>query len=126
SGHGIQAALTSMLLKASFQDAARTAAKPGDLLQGMNANLYRFLPSGIYACAGLICIGSDGRLTVANAGLPHPRVVRSDGGVDELPLNGIPLGMMADCDRSLRDEAEVEMSAGDVLVFSTDGLAEAC
>lgn len=126
SGHGIQAALTSMLLKASFQEAARTAATPGDLLQRMNASLHRFLPSGIYACAGLICIGSSGRLTVANAGLPHPRVVRANGSVDELPLNGIPLGMMADCCQSLRDQAEVEMSAGDLLIFATDGLGEAC
>lgn len=126
SGHGIQAALTSMLLKASFQDAARTTATPGDLLERMNASLNRFLPSGIYACAGLICIGTnDGRLVVANAGLPHPRVVRSNGSVDELPLDGLPLGMMAECPQSLRDQTDVEMSADDLLIFATDGLGEA-
>jgi serine phosphatase RsbU (regulator of sigma subunit) len=127
SGHGIQAALTSMLLKASFQDAARTTATPGDLLERMNAALHRFLPSGIYACAGLICVGlNDGRMVVANAGLPHPRVVRANGRVDELPLDGIPLGMMAVCPQSLRDQAEVQMSADDLLIFATDGLGEAC
>lgn len=126
SGHGIQAALTSMLLKASFQDAARTAATPGDVLERMNASLNRFLPLGIYACAGLICIGSnDGRLVVANAGLPHPRVVRSNGSVDELPLDGLPLGMMAECPQSLRDQTDLEMSADDLLIFATDGLGEA-
>lgn len=126
SGHGIQAALTSMLLKASFQDAARTTATPGDLLERMNASLNRFLPLGIYACAGLICIGTnDGRLVVANAGLPHPRVVRSNGSVDELPLDGLPLGMMAECPQSLRDQTDVEMSADDLLIFATDGLGDA-
>ena len=126
SGHGIQAALTSMLLKASFQEAALTTATPGDLLERMNAGLHRFLPSGIYACAGLICVASnnDG-MVVANAGLPHPRVVRSNGRVDELPLDGIPLGMMAECPQSLRDQTEVEMSADDLLLFATDGLCEA-
>lgn len=126
SGHGIQAALTSMLLKANFQEAALTTATPGDLLERMNAGLHRFLPSGIYACAGLICIGSKGdRVVVANAGLPHPRIVRSNGQVDELPLDGIPLGMMADCPQGLRDQTEVEMAAGDLLIFATDGLGEA-
>ena len=126
SGHGIQAALTSMLLKASFQDAARTTATPGDLLERMNASLYRVLPSGIYACAGLIYLGPNERgAVVANAGLPHPRVIRSNGGVDELPLDGLPLGMMAECPQSLRDQAEVQMSAGDTLIFATDGLGEA-
>lgn len=126
SGHGIQAALTSMLLKASFQEAALTTATPRDLLERMNAGLYRFLPSGIYACAGLVCVASnsDG-VVVANAGLPHPRVVRANGRVDELPLDGIPLGMMAECPQSLRDQTEVEMSAGDLLAFATDGLSEA-
>jgi len=126
SGHGIQAALTSMLLKASFQEAARTTVTPGDLLERMNASLHRFLPSGIYACAGLIFIGSnDDRVVVANAGLPHPRVVRSNGSVDELPLDGLPLGMMAECPQSLRDQTEVGMSADDLLIFATDGLGEA-
>lgn len=126
SGHGIQAALTSMLLKASFQEAALAAATPGDLLERMNAGLHRFLPSGIYACAGLIWITpQNGRLLVASAGLPHPRVVRSNNRVDELPLDGIPLGMMAECPQSLRDQTDVEMSAGDLLVFATDGLCEA-
>jgi serine phosphatase RsbU (regulator of sigma subunit) len=125
-GHGIQAALTSMLLKASFQDAARTTTTPGDLLERMNASLHRFLPSGIYACAGLICIGSNAdSAVVANAGLPHPRVIRSNGCVDELPLDGLPLGMMAECPQSLRDQAELEMSPDDMLIFATDGLGEA-
>ena len=126
SGHGIQAALTSMLLKASFQEAARTTGTPGDLLERMNTELHRFLPSGIYACAGLIWIAANNdRVVVANAGLPHPRVVRSNGRVDELPLDGIPLGMMAECPQSLRDQTEVEMSPGDLLIFATDGLGEA-
>jgi serine phosphatase RsbU (regulator of sigma subunit) len=127
SGHGIQAALTSMLLKASFQEAARTTATPGDLLERMNANLHKFLPSGIYACAGLICIDpNDGRMVVANAGLPHPRVVRASGRVDELPLDGLPLGLMAECDQGIRDQTEVRLFADDLLIFATDGLGEAC
>ena len=126
SGHGVQAALTSMLLKASFQEAALTTTTPGDLLDKMNTRLHRFLPVGIYACAGLICAGSsDGPVVIANAGLPHPRVIRSSGVVDELPLDGVPLGMMEDCAQSLRDQTEVEMSERDLLIFATDGLYEA-
>jgi serine phosphatase RsbU (regulator of sigma subunit) len=126
SGHGIQAALTSMLLKASFQEAAGATKTPGALLEAMNASLHRFLPSGIYACAGLICIdpNEDG-LLVACAGLPHPLVLRASGRVDELPLAGIPLGMMSGCPPGLRDQTDVRMAADDMLIFATDGLGEA-
>ncbi len=126
SGHGVQAALTSMLLKASFQVSVLETTTPGDLLEAMNAGLYRFLPSGIYACAGLICFNTgEEEIVVANAGLPHPYIVRAGGSIDELPLDGMPLGMMPSCPPGLRDETSVRMAPNDLLLFATDGLAEA-
>lgn len=126
SGHGVQAALTSMLLKASFQEAVVESATPGELLEAMNTRLFRFLPSGIYACAGLVWLesGADS-VIVANAGLPHPYVVRAAGTVDELPLNGMPLGMFPTCPSDLRDEVSVPLASDDMLLFATDGLPEA-
>lgn len=126
SGHGVQAALTSMLLKASFQEAVVESETPGELLEAMNTRLFRFLPSGIYACAGLVWLEPDAdSLIVANAGLPHPYVVRANGTIDELPLNGMPLGMLPSCPTDLRDEARVGLAADDTLLFATDGLSEA-
>ncbi len=56
SGHGVQSALSSVLLKASFQDAALSVKDPQSLLSRMNASLNRFMPTGMYACAALIWI----------------------------------------------------------------------
>jgi serine phosphatase RsbU (regulator of sigma subunit) len=126
SGHGVQAALTSMLLKASFQEAVQETSTPGGLLEAMNTRLYRFLPSGIYACAGLVWLdSSEEGLVVANAGLPHPFVIRADGSLDELPLNGMPLGMLPNCPKELRDETGVKLAQNELLLLATDGLGEA-
>ena len=42
SGHGVHAALTSMLLKAVFHECVRLAGSPVELLEEMNQRLYRY------------------------------------------------------------------------------------
>jgi sigma-B regulation protein RsbU (phosphoserine phosphatase) len=60
-------------------------------------------------------------VTLANSGLPYP-VRCTAGGVSQIELPGIPLGSFAG---STYDEVVFELSAGDVLVFCTDGVFEA-
>ena len=43
-GHGVQAALTTMLLKGIFQEAAEEAKAPVELLEDMNGRLHRVMP----------------------------------------------------------------------------------
>ena len=127
SGHGVQSALSSVLLKASFQEAAQQVEEPDALLNKMNASLHRFMPTGMYACATLIWLRhSDAALQLANAGLPHPRVLRkSEGQVDELPLEGMPLGLFAESLNGAHDVGAVTLEPGDTLLLATDGLGEA-
>jgi serine phosphatase RsbU (regulator of sigma subunit) len=126
SGHGVQAALTSMLLKASFHEAAARADGPVKLLEEMNVRLARFLPPGMYACAASAWIApGESHVRMANAGLPYPIVLRAaEHRVDELAISGVPLALLPDAGPSTYDYREVEFDTGDVLLLTSDGLGD--
>jgi serine phosphatase RsbU (regulator of sigma subunit) len=125
SGHGVPAALSSMLLKASFQEAAARADGPVHLLEEMNVRLARFLPSSIYACASSLWIAPGKPLRIANAGLPYPIVLRAASErVDELAMSGVPLALLPEAISNAYDYREVELRSGDVLLLSSDGLGD--
>src|SRR5262245_9414212 len=126
SGHGIQAALASMLMKAIFQDAGTNAEGLAHLLAEMNARLKRFLPEGIYAAAAVICVDDqDATVRFANAGLPFPFVLRfARRRLDEVPLPGFPLGMFSGIGLDSYEVRQMEMMPGDVLLVASDGLRE--
>jgi serine phosphatase RsbU (regulator of sigma subunit) len=126
SGHGVQAALSSMVLKASFREAASQADGPIPLLDRMNTQLAKILPSSMYACAASLWITPDeSRVRIANAGLPYPMVLRADSGrVDELALTGVPLALLPDVIPNAYDYREIELKSGDVLLLTSDGLGD--
>jgi len=123
SGHGAQAALTSMLMRAVFHEVAGESAAPDGMLVEMNRRLHRFLPGGMYACAGLMLLADDS-VTFANAGLPHPLVLRAEGAVQKLALSGLPLGLFESSMPEAYDCRKVELTEGDLLIGASDGLAE--
>jgi serine phosphatase RsbU (regulator of sigma subunit) len=124
SGHGAHAALTSMLLKAVFHECVRLAEGPEHLLEEMNVRLYQFLPREMFACAASVWIGADGA-RLSNGGLPYPFVLRAAGGLDELPVAGLPLGMFADSEMRPYDSCELDLDSGDTLLLASDGLGDA-
>jgi serine phosphatase RsbU (regulator of sigma subunit) len=125
SGHGAQASLVSMLIKATFQDVAKYAEGPSLLLAEMNTRLHRFLPTGMYAGATVVWVpAGSATIRITNAGLPHPFILRASGRVDQIPLNGLPLGMFGESMPDAYDSQERDLGAGDVLLVSTDGLGE--
>ncbi len=127
SGHGVQAALTSMLLKAIFHQSAANFQDPRELLSKMNSELHQFLPGGMYAAATVFQIEA-GRpaVQVANAGLPYPMLLsaNSEKKVREIPLAGLPLGLFPVGTPDHYDARELELTSGEVLLVSSDGLGE--
>jgi phosphoserine phosphatase RsbU/P len=126
TGHGVQAALSSMLLKATFQQTGLCADDPATLFAELNGKLARVLPGEVYAAASILWL-DEGSSTVrlANAGLPYPFVLRcSPPRLDEIPVAGIPLGMFDQVGIDSYDVREIEMMPGDVLLVTSDGLAE--
>jgi serine phosphatase RsbU (regulator of sigma subunit) len=61
-------------------------------------------------------------LVLASAGHPGPVLVMPDGRTQLLPGGGVPLGIFADPESASR---ELQLSAGDILFFYTDGLTDA-
>jgi serine phosphatase RsbU (regulator of sigma subunit) len=61
-------------------------------------------------------------VVLATAGHPAPILVKPDGSVQVLPGGGVPLGIFPDPEPAT---LKLDLSAGDVLFFFTDGLADA-
>ncbi len=59
-------------------------------------------------------------LTIANAGVPYPVLLRG-GAVSEIVVGGIPVGRMARVDYA---EVTLRLAPGDVVVFTSDGIDE--
>ena len=94
-GHGVQAALSTMLLKSVFRESASDIDRPVELLNEMNRRLHAVLPSGMNAAAAVFGLTSGSpEIRFANAGLPYPFVLRAkEERVDEIVLAGSPLGL---------------------------------
>ena len=123
-GHGVQAALTTMLLKGIFQEAAAEAKAPVELLEEMNGRLHRVMPEGMYAAASVVFLEADkSSLKFANAGLPYPFVLRaSHKRLDEVALAGPPLGLFGDASIVQYETRGLDLETGDVMLVGSDGI----
>ncbi len=129
SGKGVPAALYGafageLVRSRTFRRRYTTIrSSPGGVLASMNAILHeRQLEE--YFCT--LCYASfDLRrrvVTLANSGLPYP-LRRHKGTTAPIELPGVPLGSFPG---TLYEEITFELTAGDVFVFCTDGVFEAC
>ena len=121
-GHGVQAALSTMLLKGVFREAVSLNDDPVALLEDMNRRLHSVLPTGMYAAAAAFAIraGSE-EIAFANAGLPYPFVLRKSGRLDEIVLSGPPLGLF-ERDVIPFESRTIVAGSGDVLLAGSDGI----
>ncbi len=123
-GHGVEAALITMLVKAAFQETAEVTGEPGELLTQMNARLHRMIPERVYVAAAVTRLELEGSdLQIANAGLPHPFVLSaSERRIDEVRLDGRPLGLLNDHSQSPYDVRRLSLAPDDVLLIASDGI----
>jgi sigma-B regulation protein RsbU (phosphoserine phosphatase) len=121
-GHGVQAALSTMLLKGVFREAASRHMEPVALLDDMNQRLHSVLPTGMYVAAAAFSIraGSE-EIGFSNAGLPYPFVLRKAGRLDEIVLSGPPLGLFESQEIPFESRTIVARP-GDVVLVGSDGI----
>jgi sigma-B regulation protein RsbU (phosphoserine phosphatase) len=124
AGHGPEAALITMMVKAVFVQTARATSDPGSILARMNTRLHRLTPEKVYAASLIVTLhpGSS-TLKLANAGLPYPLVLRhAQDTVEELKLTGLPLGLFNGRASGTYSTSELQVEPGDVVLLSSDGI----
>jgi|GEM_PF-1311399 len=117
SGKGMPAAMTVSLLVGTVRTLAHYTSSPGEILAAMNQRMLARSNGGFTTCL-VLRAGTDGALTIANAGHIAPYLAGK-----ELPLeNGLPLGISAD---TIYAESTFQLSTEQQLTLLTDGVIEA-
>ena len=124
TGHGISAALSTVLLKVAFGSFQDSEASPAEILAGMNQVLHGILPEEMFAASLVLVLDPQTSVCqLASGGGPHPFLLRRGrGSVERIAINGLLLGMFGDGIYQPSDEMDVELKTGDCLILYTDGL----
>jgi serine phosphatase RsbU (regulator of sigma subunit) len=99
------------------------SSSPGEMLGRVNEALFPYIPANMFVtCFYAILDPKSGTLSYANAGHDLPYLRRRGGEAEELRARGMPLGLMPGMSY---EEKEIELKAGEVALFYSDGLVEA-
>jgi len=134
TGHGVEAAAVTGLVRHAVYSAAIMRMRPAEVLEHLNqALLHRggAEPSSTYCTVALAALTTPGSgagggannpsVIVASAGHPAPLLRRADGTVEPLVTQGRLLGYFPTIDA---EELRVELEPGDALLAFTDGVIE--
>ncbi len=129
-GHGVRAALVAALIHGLVREHRALAGNPERFLSELNRGLQAMLERAgdlVFVTAVYLVIDvSRGELKLANAGHPHPLLLRKSGAVEEIRVgadgSGPALGMIPD---ESYEAATVPLKPGDRVFVYTDGLYEA-
>jgi serine phosphatase RsbU (regulator of sigma subunit) len=124
TGHGVQASMRTILIKTEYDRLKTVCDAPHLLLQELNRRLVALFPGGEIMCTGCcvdVVVGGEGaEASYANAGGP-PIVHWSAGGAEAIYGDSPFLGVLV---TEWPEPTLLRMSAGDVLLVASDGLAE--
>ncbi|HXE96563.1 MAG TPA: SpoIIE family protein phosphatase [Dongiaceae bacterium] len=126
SGHSVGAALIMSEVRTLLKSEANSVRSPCAILETLNVQLYDDLTrSELFITMFYAKYDAEtGELSYSNAGHNHPVIQHTDKSLTrELDTEGLILGVKKDV---LFEERNVTLMRGDVLLFYTDGLTEAC
>ena len=124
-GRGEGVAAASAAARHAIRAVAHSSHDPADVLAVANQIILaqEFTGRFITACiAHLQWRGGSLEVALGSAGHPAPLLLRPDGELRQLGGGGLPLGIFPDAGPGLEQH---ELSAGDTLIFYSDGLADA-
>jgi serine phosphatase RsbU (regulator of sigma subunit) len=126
TGHGIQAALSTTLLKFAFRSFENRDIGPAEILCGMNAALFKILPEDVFVAALVAIIDPNGfHCSLINGGIPYPLLLkRSEQTVELIPTSGLVLGVVDSELYRQGEQKDLDLEEGDSLLLFTDGLSE--
>ncbi len=123
SGKGVGAALLMANIQASLRTRLALGQDLSALAQEIDRDIEANSPGPLYATLFVgILDPVTRRLRYVNAG-HHPQyILRTTGGLERMESTGLPIGLLAG--RGHREQS-VQLAAGDLLFFYTDGCVEA-
>lgn len=126
TGHGIQAALSTVLVTSTFDCHRGQETSPREILREMNAALRKGLPSGTYAAALVLTVDpKSGKCQILNAGIPDPLLIRKGSSeVEVVSCRGPLLGVLEDEEYASFEARSMDLGQQDGLLLFTDGLDE--
>ncbi|MBX7058615.1 MAG: SpoIIE family protein phosphatase [Leptospirales bacterium] len=123
-GHGVQAALVTMMIKSEYEHLKRGAENPDEALRQLNqAMMFRYQSMPIYFPAIIVDVDAiDGRLRYCSAGLGDQLALQADGGTRRLRRTAPIIGLSQSLPFQIE---ETELAAGETVLLFTDGIIEA-
>ena len=122
SGKGVSAALLMANVQATLRARLPLETDLARLADGLDRDIDQNTPKSVYVTLFLGILELDqSRLRYVNAGHNPQFLLRQRGGIEPLSSTGMPIALYAG---QGYQESVVEVAAGDLLFFYTDGLVE--
>jgi sigma-B regulation protein RsbU (phosphoserine phosphatase) len=122
SGKGVSAALLMANVQATLRARMPLEMDLARLADGLDREIDEKTPHSVYVTLFLGILDLDGsRLHYVNAGHNPQFLLRNRGGIEPLSSTGMPIALYAG--QGFK-ESVVDIAAGDLLFFYTDGLVE--
>ncbi|HNX77148.1 MAG TPA: CHASE2 domain-containing protein [Candidatus Rifleibacterium sp.] len=123
TGHGVPAALAMAIGKATVLMSLEKNLSPDELIEGMNATLFKSLKRKLMMTAALLWVDTaTHEFEYRNCGHPYPYKLSDDGSVTQIAASGLFLGTKA-AYRSGEPYKGI-LQPGERLLFYSDGLIE--
>lgn len=125
SGKGIPAAFFSLITRTLLKAVAATVPEPAAAVARINDLLCAENEQSMFVTL-FLCVFDPrtGRMSYVNAGHNPPLILRSGGAIEQLRITGdIALAILPGHDYQSCDET---LRPGDLMLFYTDGVTEAC
>ena len=124
TGKGMKGAMNAVLSSGALHSVAQLEVSPSQMLQALNNNLYpRFQRYTNCAMAILTINPEDKTLKYANAGIPYPMIKRGSDDIEELTIDGTPLGAFRSS--GYQETPSIELKSGNLIILFSDGITEA-
>lgn len=122
SGHGVNAALLSGMVKTLATPLTRSGSPPGEVLGGLDGAVEQYFPEGFFCTAFYLVIDeADGSFSYAGVGHPPALIVGPSGPRRLDSENGLlGIGLAGDT-----ASGEGRLAVGESLLIYTDGLPDA-
>ena len=124
TGHGVSAALVTVLLKLLFRHAVEETCEPARVLERVNREFMGIFRGHSFLTTACVRLEpGEGIIQAAGAGHPPVLVVRGGGGVEALPSSAPPIGLLLP---GSLEERQATLEPGDALLLVTDGVYGVC